>query len=147
LVVWSDGSEVIARRIGTDGRPRGNATTLSQMGPPSDPEWQTGTPDVAYNAEAKQFLVVWASGPRREPYPIGEHVYGQHLNGSGQQIGPDDFKISQGDRAQAPRVSDIRSSRDWLVAWGDPTGVARQVTATTGPPSGGAPRVRRRRPG
>jgi len=130
LVVWTDGSEVIARRIGANGRPRGDEMTISRMGPPSDPEWQTRTPDIAYNAEARQFLVVWQSGPRREPYPIGEHVYGQHLDGSGRQIGANDFRISEGDRAQGPRVSDVRSSRDWIVAWGDPTAVARQVTAT-----------------
>jgi hypothetical protein len=148
LVVWSDGSQVIARRIGADGRPAGGEMALSQMGAPSDPDWRTGRPDVAYNAEAKQFLVVWQSGPRGAPYPIGDHVYGQHLDGSGREIGPNDFRISEGDRAQAPRVSSVRSSKDWLVAWGDPTGVARQVTATTQgtPPDGGGAAGRRHRP-
>lgn len=136
LVVWSDAFEVFARRIDAQGRPTGGDLWLSRMGPPSDPAWLTGSPDVAYNRQARQYLVVWRSGPGRDPYPIGEQVYGQHLDRSARQIGVNDFVISPADRSEDPRAVSVRGTNDWIVAWSDPYGVARRVAATTlGPPA------------
>ena len=58
------------------GAPTGQDLWLSRMGPPADPAWLTRSPDIAYSPGAKQYLVVWQSGPDREPYPAGEVVYG-----------------------------------------------------------------------
>jgi hypothetical protein len=132
LVVWSDQYEVFARRIGADGRPFGGDLWLSRMGPPSDPAWLTRSPDVAYNTQARQYLVTWQSGPGKATYPIGERIYGQHLDREAEQIGANDFLISPEDRAERPRVIPLRGGPDFLVAWGDPTGVARRVGATSG---------------
>ena len=138
IVVWSDQYEVFGRRIGADGLPVGPDLWLSRMGPPSDPAWLTMHPDIAYNPTARQYLVVWQSGPRRDSYPAGETIYGQHLDAGGRQIGSNDFAIATLDRALEPAVTALGGGSDFMVAWKSErasTSVwARRVTATVLPP-------------
>ncbi len=78
--------------------------------------------------------MVWQSGPRDDPYPVGEKVYGQHLSRTGSQIGTNDFAISTLDRAVEPAVTAFSGASDFLVAWSSqrssPSGWARRVTRT-----------------
>lgn len=139
MIVWSDQYEVFGRRLGRNGRPVGSDLWLSRMGPPSDPAWLTQSPAIAYSSSAKQYLVVWQSGPGRDPYPAGELVYGQHLNRTGGQIGENDFTIATLDRATRPDVAALSDSSDFLVAWSSertsPSAWARRVAPTAqGPP-------------
>lgn len=134
IVAWSDRYEVLARRITAAGSVTGPDLRLSRMGPLSDPDWLTRSPDIAYSPGAQQYLVVWQSGPGTDPYPAGEFVYGQHLNRTGGQIGTNDFKISTLDRAVEPAVTSFPASSDFLVAWSSrrtsPSAWARRVTRT-----------------
>ncbi len=139
IVVWTDQYEVFGRRINARAAPTGSDLRLSRMGAPSDPAWLTRSPDIAYNTGAKQYVVVWQSGPARDPYPAGEVVYGQHLNRDGDQIGANDFAIATRDRAIEPSITALAGGSDFLVAWSSHlnrrTGWARRVTPTTqGPP-------------
>jgi len=132
LVVWSDLYEVFARRILPSGRPSGRDLWLSRMGPPSDPAWLTRSPDVAYNASARQYLLTWQSGPGRDEYPIGEQVYGQHLDRGANQVGANDFVISPADRSTGPVATAVLGTSDFLVTWSAPgEALARRVTPTT----------------
>ena len=140
IVVWTDQYEVFGRRIDAAGAPVGTDLWLSRMGPPSDPAWLTRSPAIAYNPAARQYLVVWQSGPARDAYPAGEVVYGQHLDRGGRQIGANDFPIATADRAVEPSVTAMAGTPDFLVAWSSHlngrTGWARRVTPTTqGPPA------------
>ncbi len=134
MIVWSDQYEVFGRRLGRHGRPVSSELRLSRMGPPSDPAWLTRSPAVAYNASAKQHLVVWQSGPRKDPYPAGETVYGKLLDRTGGQIGENDFAIATLDRATDPDVAAFSDSSDFLVAWSSqrssPSAWARRVAPT-----------------
>ena len=140
IVVWTDQYEVFGRRLGADGAPTGDDLRLSRMGPPSDPAWLTRSPDIAYGAEAQQYVVVWQSGPGRDPYPAGEVVYGQHLDRSGAQIGANDFPIATRERAVEPSITAMAGGgAEFLAVWSsrlDPPGAwARRITPTTlGPP-------------
>jgi hypothetical protein len=134
IVVWSDRYEVFARRITASGAVTGSEARVSRMGPPSDPDWLTRSPDIAYSAASQQFLVVWQSGPGNDPYPTGDFVYGQHLNRTGGQIGTNDFAISTLDRAVEPAATSFTGSTDFIVAWSSrrssPSAWARRVTRT-----------------
>lgn len=134
VVAWSDRYEVFARRITATGSVTGSDLWLSRMGPSSDPAWLTRSPAIAYSPGSQQYLVVWQSGPGKEPYPAGEGVYGQHLNRSGGQIGTNDFPISTLDRAVDPAVTSFTGGTDFLVAWSSrrssPSAWARRVTRT-----------------
>ena len=131
IVVWTDQYEVFARRINASGVPFGPDLWLSRMGPPWDPAWLTRSPDIAYSPGARQYVVVWQSGPGRDPYPAGEVVYGQHLNRSGAQIGANDFVIATRDRAIEPSVTAMAGASDFLVVWSSHynsrTGWARRI--------------------
>jgi hypothetical protein len=133
--VWTDAYEVFGRRIGAGGLPVGPELRLSRMGPPSDPAWLTRSPDIAYSPGARQFLVVWQSGPGLAPYPAGEVVYGQHLSRAGGQIGSNDFAIATRDRAVTPAVTAFAGGDDFGVAWSSqhasPSLWARRVTASS----------------
>lgn len=83
------------------------------------------SPDVVWNAEENQYLVVWNGIDPDSTNGEGEsEIFGQLLNDRGQEIGENDFRISDvgsaGDataRAYSPSVAWNEATSDYLVAW------------------------------
>lgn len=133
LVVWSDGYEIFARRVGSTGALLGRELRVSYMGPPGDSAWRTWDPAVAYSPRAGQYLVVWQSGGEHpDAYPGGEWIYGQHMTRDGREVGTPDFAVSGTDRSTYPAVAAFTDASDFLVGWAGDGGEqawARRVTA------------------
>ncbi|HEX2463085.1 MAG TPA: hypothetical protein VHR17_00590 [Thermoanaerobaculia bacterium] len=86
-----DATEIQIQLLNGAGAPVGPATVISQTGPAGDARFDAALPDVAYNASAGEFLVVWQSDHEGDN---AFEIYGQRLDGAtGAEIGPD-FKIS-----------------------------------------------------
>jgi hypothetical protein len=82
LVVWQDfrnspdrGIDIYARRVSTAGAPLGTDLRISGNGAVTD----DGMPDVAWNFNANQYLVVWKDG--RNALTRDTDVYGRRLSG------------------------------------------------------------------
>jgi len=129
LVVWKafDDGRVYVQRLNQDG---------GQVGP--DDQIVGGSPtltvddavDVAYNATSREYMVVFLAYP---PSVTNEEVYGQRLDLSANQIGPDDFRISEmgppGDETETfdaapPSIVWNSTQNQYLVAWHGNDGVA-----------------------
>lgn len=130
LVVWSgdtdaptvnDEFEIWGQRISAAGALIGGNFRISDMGPDGDPAFGADSPDVTYNAATGQYLVVWAGDDGVD----GENeIYGQLLDAAGNEIGVNDFRISNmgpdGDitfDALNPDVVYNPVSGEYLVAW------------------------------
>ncbi|MEM8532091.1 MAG: hypothetical protein AAGF95_14695, partial [Chloroflexota bacterium] len=94
LVVWrgkadADGaSEIHGQRLTADGQEIGpDDFQISMMGPDDGSSYNTWHPDVVYNPNTDEYLVVWHGGRTEGEYEI----HGQRLTADGQEIGPDDF--------------------------------------------------------
>ena len=80
------------------------------------------TPDVVWNAEENEYLVVWRGV---DPDTDAEsEIYGQLINDRGEEIGENDFRISntgsEGDedaRAYSPTATWNEVTGEYLVAW------------------------------
>ena len=83
------------------------------------------SPDVVWNAARNEYLVVWQGV---DPDSTGNHseleIFGQRLNHRGEEIGTNDFRISDagnaGDedpRVYSPSVTWNEVTEDYLVAW------------------------------
>ena len=138
LVVWSgddnadpaiDGEdEIFAQRLnGATGEEIGeNDFRISDMGPDGDRDASAFSPDIAYNPNFNEYLVVWhgdniGSGQGDEEYEI----YAQFINGaSATEIGTNDFRLSSmgddGDylySAYSPKLAFDRWTNRFFVVW------------------------------
>jgi len=87
LVAWDgsddppgeDESEIFLQRVGADGWPRGtDDERLSTMGPDGTPDFGAVMPDLAFNPQHDEALVVWAGVDDTPPLVVGEYeVYSQ----------------------------------------------------------------------
>jgi len=136
LVTWAgdhqgsgadDEQEVWARRLDNVG----NALTpqdfrLSDMGPDSDPAYDAFRPDIAYNPNANEWMLVWHGDDNTPPQVDNEaEVWGQRLAADLTELGTNDFRISQegpdGDTTKAanrPTIAYNSARCDYMAAWG-----------------------------
>jgi hypothetical protein len=130
LAVWdgideaSGEFEIYGRRLGSTGGPTGEEIRISDLGPPNNAANGAIRPSIAYNSEEHEYLVVWM-GDDGTPLADDEfEIYGQRLNGVGQEIGPNDFRLSDmgvdgTNTAQAfdPSVAYNSVRNEYLVVW------------------------------
>jgi hypothetical protein len=138
LLVWhGEGTtdeefEIYGRLLDATGAPAGAQFQISRIGTDGDPLSDAFEAAVSYNAEAKEYLVVWRGDVNPAPgAPLGAladneyEVYGQRLADTGKEIGADDFRISDmgaadGDSnfdAFEPAVAYDSASNQYLVVW------------------------------
>ncbi|MCB0684927.1 MAG: hypothetical protein KDC53_00340 [Saprospiraceae bacterium] len=106
LIVWQgddntgdlvdNEQEIFGQIITADGLETGpNDFRISDMGPDGDINFDAFQPDLVFNSEDTSYLVAWRGielGDNEEI--LKQEVYGQIVSGNGQEIGPNDFQIS-----------------------------------------------------
>ena len=126
VVTWANSSGVYARAlVGEDATP----TRLRRIAP------EGRDSAIAYNARARQYLVVWTAGCQTivcgasgtgQPGQGPSMIRGQHLTRVLQEIGPDDFQISNpvtrpgwpaAPNQFTPAVAADSTSPAYLAAW------------------------------
>lgn len=138
LVIWSgddnvpplvDGeNEIFGQRVsGATGQEVGaNDMRLSDAGPDGSGSYDAESPDVAYNSNSNEYLVVWSSEDDQGNMVKGEvEIFGQRLNASnGFAVGANDFRISHMAQdgnvlygALVPQVSYSPKVNEYLVVW------------------------------
>ncbi len=139
LAVWraNDGTpplaeneyEIYAQRLSAAGKPLGARIRVSVQGADGVAS-SVGQPDVAYNAVANEYLVVW-DGVVGTSYKF--EIWGRRLSAKGERLGGnDDVQISATGSdasasyyARAPSVAADRKTGGYLVVWfADDVGVA-----------------------
>jgi hypothetical protein len=125
LVVWSadmiDGAfEIWGQRIhASTGVAAGGPFQISFGGAP---EFDALEPDVVFNADAHEYLVVWSSDMDNDG---AEEIYGQRLSHFGEHLGPMGFRISDMGAndadplfdANTPAVAWNSNDGEYLVVW------------------------------
>jgi len=116
LLVWnavaspSSGYDTFARLLGGDGVPLGASFLLSR----DTATINEGLPRVAYNASAKEYLVVWHA------FTDGQwRVWAQRVSSTGQYVGRN-FQVStSSDMVHVPRLAYSGQYNEYLVEWQD----------------------------
>ena len=134
LVVWAgdddsgslvDGEfEIFGQRFDADGNEIGSDFRISDMGPDGDTSYDAFVPDVAYNGDDDDYLVVWYGDNDTGSLVEGEYeIFGQLLEGRGAAKGSN-FRISHagpdGDTSYAaydPAVAYNSDDEEYLVVW------------------------------
>lgn len=109
LVAWVDfrdmGTAVYARRVLPTGALGGPAVLVSER------EYNTGSPDSAWNPAAREFLLVWQSG--------AYDIHARRVSAAGRPVGPVIRVCAAEGMQHQARVAYRASSGDYLVAWTD----------------------------
>ena len=133
FVVWdkdkntTGATEIWGRRIYGDrgtGDTIGSDIRISDMGTiDTATNRRAGNPKIAWNSVSNEYLVVW-NGTDDDIDQWESEIYGQRLNGSGSEIGANDFRISSmgtdGNSlyiAASPDVAYNRTHNEYLVVW------------------------------
>ena len=141
LVVWSgddnDGGvvegelEIFGQRLDAAGNPIGaDDFRISDMGVNGDDQYDARDPDVAFNSSANQYLVVWHGDDNTTTVDEENEVFGQRLDAAGNEVGANDFRISDMGPASNPAFYGIfpavvfnNVQNEYLVVWeGSDTG-------------------------
>ncbi|MBN2003426.1 MAG: hypothetical protein JXA21_08730 [Anaerolineae bacterium] len=109
LVVWSGNddatlnsgeTEIYGQRLTAAGLLTGfESFRITSMGPEGDPAFKTFDPAVRYNLSLDEYLVVWRGDDNRD-FGNGAlvdeayEIFGQWLDSAGNEVGDDDFRIS-----------------------------------------------------
>lgn len=138
LVVWYGGdntgqlvsgeSEIFGQRVTGVGIETGvNDFRISDMGPDGDPDYDGVTPDVVYNSDPHEYLVVWGGDDDSGALVNNEtEIYGQRLDSvTGSEIGANDFRLSDmgpdgehiGYGAERPHLAWNAQDSEFLVVW------------------------------
>ncbi len=135
LVVWhgdddsnglaDDEFEVYGQLLDAMGVAIGTQFRISAMGPDGNTSFFGRKARVAYNAIGNEYLVVWEGVDDVGTLVAGEsEIFGQFLDANGQEIGLDDFRISDmgpdGDTsfdAFDPSVAYGDLTNEFLVVW------------------------------
>ncbi len=135
LVVWHsddnvgglvDGEfEIWARRLDADAVPIGSPYRISDVGGIGSASFGAFRPQLVYNSVDNQYLVVWFGDDNANGQVDQEfEVFGQRLNGSGAEIGTNDFLISNVDGigsaatgASEPALAFDAASGRYFVVW------------------------------
>ncbi len=144
LVAWmgddfsngiDDDVEIFVQRLSADGTGIGGDIQISDIGQDPGSIRQGRSPRVVYNPADDEYLVIWFaddpdSGLADEEYEI----FGQRLDGQGQEIGANDFRISDmgidGDSsrgASIPAVAFNSNQPQYLVLWNGDDDAGGQV--------------------
>jgi hypothetical protein len=123
-VAFSDGFEIFGQRLRAGGARIGSNARLSTMGPDGDPLAVAQFPHVAFSEGAGGYVVSWWG---IDTPGAGGQIHGQHLTGSGRQVGTDDFDVSTCAPAPGagcdpnvpPQVLPVPGTREYLVVWSD----------------------------
>ncbi len=123
LVVWSndrpENDDIQAIRLGKDGQTKGPAFYVSAGSGAGRRQ-----PDVAFDSKNDQYLVVWKQ--YNENYDdLG--IYGRRVSGGGIVQGISDILIRSvpaGKYARTPVVEYAYTSGNFMVVWGEGTGVS-----------------------
>jgi hypothetical protein len=102
LVVWQgddgwtdDEFEIYGQLLTAEGALIGINFRISDMGPDNNNAYSASDPDVAYNNSLNQYLVVWWGDDNTGSLLNNEYeIFGQLLDANGNQIGTNDFRIS-----------------------------------------------------
>ncbi|MFN2466531.1 MAG: hypothetical protein ABR521_00135 [Gaiellaceae bacterium] len=133
LVVWSASDrsnpalapgepEIYGQRLDAAGAELGaDDFRISTVGPDGDANHHGSTPAVAWGSGANQYLVVWNG----DEIDDDNEIYGQLLTAAGDEVGADDFRISQsgpdGDinwiGALDPAIAYNATNDEFLVVW------------------------------
>ena len=147
LVVWAghDGAtdplmveeEIFGQRIdaATGAEIGENDFRISDMGPNNAPGYDVRHPDVIFNPDDNEYLVVWTGDDIYGPIENELEIYGQRLDGAtGEEVGVNDFRISvtgsEGNEysdAFMPSVTYNGTVREYLVVWYSDHGVNNKM--------------------
>ncbi len=129
LVVWtgdagSGESEIFGQILGGTGSVVADDFQISEQGPDGNTAFPAGQPDVIYNIQDNEYLVVWQGQDNAGQLVQSEvEIYGQLLNNTGAEIGTD-FRISDmGNDGNglfdglAPAVAYNSIQNEYLVVW------------------------------
>ncbi|MFK7934771.1 MAG: T9SS type A sorting domain-containing protein [Saprospiraceae bacterium] len=135
MVVWqgdddlatSDGEfEIFGQLITTAGeRTFNNDIRISDMGPDQDGDFDAFEVAISYNPTDNEYLVVWSGEDNSGNLVEDEfEIYGQRLDALGNEIGTNDFRISQQGfdgnpnfEAEEPAVAYNPTANNYLVTW------------------------------
>jgi len=136
LVVWhgdhnvgglvNGEKEIFGQLLDSDGHAIGNLDfRISDLGGTGDYEYDAQHPAVAYNSIDNQYLVVWRGDDTTGDLVDEElEIFGQLLDASGNEIGNNDFRISDlggvGNGhydAENPVVAYNSTNNEYLVVW------------------------------
>jgi len=136
MVVWSgedniggliDGeTEIFGQRLDETGTEQGaNDFRISDVGGTGDAIYGAIEPDVAWNANENEYLVVWWGDDNVGGIVDNEtEVFGQRLDGTGAEQGVNDFPISFvggaadiGILTRLPDVAHNPTANEYLVVW------------------------------
>jgi len=101
--------------------PLGDQFRISNQGPDGDAAFDAERPDIAYNPQTGQSLVVWVGTEATSPSTTYE-IYGQLIDGNGDPVGGD-FPISGDghpdaeDPFEPPSVTYNPEDNEFLVVW------------------------------
>jgi hypothetical protein len=131
LVVWqgdfSDGEkEIYGQRINAETTAFiGGNFRISDVGADLDDTTDANNPEVAYNPNSQQFLVVWSADETNNQ----NEIYGQRIAADGTAKGTNDFRISNVTTVNAsydavnPAVTYNSKDNEYLVVWRSDAGV------------------------
>lgn len=124
-----------------------NDFRISDMGTDGSISFVSFKPRVAYSITEDKYLVVWAADDDRGSIVDNEfEIYGQFIDGEGNEVGANDFRISflgtDGDtafRAEDPDVTYNSIDNEFFVVWKGETSVdgeneifGQRIDASTG---------------
>ena len=126
LVYGTDGEyEILIQRVSGAGAEIGAETRVTDFGPAGNTSYAPSRPDIAFHPDAGEYLLTFHADDDTPPL-IDEatEVFGQRLSGTGEQIGTNDFRISEtlpendaGRDAVRPRVAYDSDTCDYLTVW------------------------------
>ena len=134
LVVWEDDrsytagdphpmwTDIYGRRVRANGTPAGDDFPIS--GPTAT--FDQGSPEVAWNRTANQYLVVWDDLRYLPPiWPVeGSDIYGRRVRANGTRVEADAFRITAVAHDETkPAVAWNEAANQYLVVWRDSRGI------------------------
>ncbi|HYD50071.1 MAG TPA: hypothetical protein VEB21_17060 [Terriglobales bacterium] len=130
LVVWGgtdntppqvlNEEEIFGQRLDASGAEIGsNDFVLSSMGPDGSTAYSGLSPELAYDADRNEYLIVWYGDDDTPPLSQGDlEVFARVLEGDSNTFAGDQFVVSDmDDFAALPRVAYASTSRQYLAVW------------------------------
>jgi len=135
LVVWEadddagtmvdDEVEIWAQRVGATGILVGSNLRMSDMGGSGDPAYDATEPDVVYNSQESEYLIVWQGDDNSGGLVDDEYeIFSQLIDESGAGVGPNDYHLSDmggtGNPlfdAGIPTPAYNSAANEYLVVW------------------------------
>lgn len=117
--------EIWAQRVDWSGPLIGPNLRMSDMGGTGDPAFEARFPDVAYNSQDDEYLIVWGGDDNTGSLVDGEYeIYGQLIDATGAGVGPNDYRLTDiggiGDPdfdGWHPKVAYNSTDNEFLVVW------------------------------